>query len=134
MNLINCIDFPQLGDDRGELVVLEQCNNIPFDIKRVYYIFNTKIGVSRGFHAHKKLRQVAVCVAGKCRMIMDNGESREEVWLSSPIKGLVIEKMMWHEMHDFSKDCVLLVLANNHYDEGDYIRKYKEFKKLCKHE
>ena len=127
MSLIQWVDFPPLGDDRGSLVALEAGKTVPFDIKRVYYIFGTQSGVARGFHAHKNLKQVAVCVTGKCRMILDDGVTREEAWLDSPIKGLLISDLVWLEMHDFSEDCVLLVLASEHYDETDYIRSYDEF-------
>ncbi len=127
MSLIKIVDFPPLGDDRGSLVALEAQKTVPFDIKRIYYIFGTKLGVSRGFHAHTALQQVAVCVTGKCRMVLDDGFNREEVWLDSPTKGLLIGNLVWREMHDFSPDCVLLVLADQHYDESDYIRDYKDF-------
>ncbi len=131
MSLINLIDFQSLGDERGSLVALEigMEKAVPFDIKRVYYIYHTAEGVSRGFHAHRNLKQVAICVAGQCRMLLDNGETCEEAWLNSPTKGLLIESMVWREMHDFSADCVLLVLASEHYDETDYIRSYSEFLK-----
>ena len=129
MSLLKIIDFPALGDERGSLISLETYKQIPFDIKRVYYIYGTQTGVARGFHAHKKLQQVAVCVSGKCRMILDDGDKREELWLDSPAKGLLIEDMVWREMHDFSDDCVLLVLASEHYDESDYIRDYEEFRR-----
>lgn len=131
MSLVKWINFPSLGDDRGSLVVLEGAKTVPFEIKRVYYIFGTQLGVARGFHAHKKLQQVAVCVIGKCRMVLDDGEKREEVWLDSPTKGLVIGNMVWHEMHDFSSDSVLLVLASENYDESDYIRVYSDFMDVC---
>ena len=127
MSLIKWIDFPALGDERGSLVALEAEKSVPFVIKRVYYIFGTKAGVSRGFHAHKKLQQVAICITGNCRMILDDGQQRSEVLLNSPNKGLVIGDLVWREMHDFSKDCVLLVLASEHYDESDYIRNYDDF-------
>lgn len=127
MSLIKLIDFKLLGDDRGHLTVLEANKNIPFDIKRVYYLTDTQAGVPRGFHAHKELEQVAVCVSGKCRMILDDGRHKEETWLDSVSKAIRIEKMVWHEMHDFSSDCVLLVLASEHYDEDDYIRGYSDF-------
>lgn len=130
MSLIQWVDFPPLGDERGSLVALEAAKTVPFDIKRVYYIFGTQSGVARGFHAHKNLKQVAVCVTGKCRMILDDGVTREEAWLDSPIKGLLIGDLVWREMHDFSEDCVLLVLASEHYDETDYIRSYDEFMKV----
>lgn len=129
MSLVKWIDFQSLGDERGSLVAVEigMDKAVPFNIKRVYYIYHTEQGVSRGHHAHKNLKQVAICVAGKCRMVLDDGANREEVWLDCPTKGLVIEDMVWREMHDFSKDCVLLVLASQHYDESDYIRDYDDF-------
>ena len=127
MSLIKIINFPTIGDERGSLVSMEAKDKIPFNIKRAYFIFNTKKNVSRGFHAHRDLQQVAVCVAGKCRMTLDDGKKREEVWLDSPNKGIYIDKYIWREMHDFSKDCVLLVLASEHYSESDYIRDYDQF-------
>jgi dTDP-4-dehydrorhamnose 3,5-epimerase-like enzyme len=127
MSLLKFVNFPALGDDRGSLVALEANQTVPFDIQRVYYIFGTKVGVARGFHAHKDLKQVVVCVTGKCRMILDNGKEKVETWLDSPTKGLLIDGLIWREMHDFSEDCVLLVLASEHYDETDYIRNYDEF-------
>ena len=131
MSLIKFIDFPALGDERGSLVALEAEKTVPFPIKRVYYIFGSNAGVSRGFHAHKRLQQVALCITGKCRMILDDGRQRDEVWLDSPNKGLIIGDLVWREMHDFSEDCVLLVLASEHYDEADYIRDYGKFLKVC---
>ncbi len=121
------IEFKPLGDDRGSLVVLEANRNVPFDIKRVYYIFGTQKGVSRGYHAHRNLKQLAVCVAGSCRFILDNGHNQEEVLLDSSTKALFIEGLVWREMHDFTADCVLMVLASEYYDENDYIRDYNQF-------
>lgn len=132
MSLVHWIDLPVLGDDRGSLVAIEASDTIPFEVQRVYYIFNTKSGVARGFHAHHQLQQLAVCVSGKCRMVLDDGQTIEEAWLDSPNKGLLIGDMIWREMHDFSDDCVLLVLASEHYDESDYIRDYDEFLKAVK--
>jgi dTDP-4-dehydrorhamnose 3,5-epimerase-like enzyme len=130
LSLIQFLHFPPLGDDRGALVALEAQRTVPFDVKRVYYIFGTQAGVARGFHAHRALQQVAVCVTGKCRMVLDDGEQREDVWLDSPTKGLLIGDLVWREMHDFSSDCVLLVLASELYKETDYIRSYDEFKQI----
>ncbi|WP_256672322.1 FdtA/QdtA family cupin domain-containing protein [Pseudomonas sp. ANT_J12] len=124
------IDLEVIGDNRGSLVSLEKGRQVPFEIKRVYYIFGTLPDVSRGFHAHKQLRQLAVCVSGKCRMLMDNGLTKEEVWLDSPKKGVLINNLIWREMHDFSDDCVLVVFASHEYDEADYIRSYEEFIKV----
>jgi len=121
------IELEPNGDARGSLIAIEEKINIPFDIKRVYYIFGTKEGVTRGHHAHKGLTQIAVCVSGSCRMLLDDGRTKKNVWLDSPTKGLLIENLVWREMHDFSPDCVLIVLANEHYDEADYIRKYDDF-------
>lgn len=132
MSLIQLVNFPPLGDDRGSLVALEAHKTVPFDIKRVYFIFGTQAGVSRGFHAHRALQQAAVCVTGKCRIVLDDGQRREDVWLDSPTKGLLIGDLVWREMHDFSPDCVLLVLASEHYDETDYIRSYDDFKQALK--
>lgn len=125
--LIKLVDFGVLGDERGSLIALESNNQIPFDIQRVYYLYGTKPGVARGFHAHKKLKQLAVCIKGSCRFVMDDGSNKQEVILSTPDKGLLIDAMQWHEMYDFSDDCVLLVLANQPYDELDYIRDYSKF-------
>lgn len=130
-DLIKLIDLPFLGDDRGDLVAIEENESVPFTIKRVYYIFNTEDGISRGFHAHKNLKQVAICIKGSCRMVLDDGKRKEEILLSSPRKGLLIDGLVWREMHDFSPDCVLLVLASEGYDESDYIRNYQEFKELA---
>ena len=132
MTLATFIAFQSKGDDRGSLVALESAKNIPFEIKRVYYIFDTKSDVVRGLHAHKDLLQVMVCLKGSCRVVLDNGYIKEQVVLDSPDKGLLIDSMMWREMHDFSADCVLLVLANEHYDESDYIRDYGDFLKVTK--
>ena len=134
MSLIQFVELPGFGDDRGNLVAIESGQSVPFGVKRVYYIFGTKQGVARGFHAHKKLKQVAVCVAGRCRMILDDGKQKMECWLNSPGKGLLIEEMVWHEMHDFSGNCVLLVLASEHYDEADYVRDYQHFLRLSANE
>lgn len=127
MSLINLIDFPALGDERGALVALESNRHIPFDIKRVYYIYGTSQGVARGFHAHKVLKQVAICLKGSCRFVMDDGKDKQDVIMATPSKGLLIDAMQWHEMYDFSEDCVLMVLADQLYDESDYIRDYNCF-------
>ncbi|RME86724.1 MAG: WxcM-like domain-containing protein, partial [Zetaproteobacteria bacterium] len=85
--MVRWISFDVMGDERGKLVALEPGNPIPFEIKRVYYIYGTKPGVSRGFHAHKEFEQVAVCVSGRCRMVLDDGQRREEAWLDRPDRG-----------------------------------------------
>ncbi len=127
MSLIKTISFKEIGDERGSLVSLEENSNIPFVIKRVYYIFGTKSDVVRGMHAHKDLEQVAVCVKGSCTFTLDNGVMRETVVLDNESKGLLIGNNIWREMSNFSSDCVLLVLASQFYDESDYIREYADF-------
>ena len=132
------------GDERGSLVALEEWLNIPFEIKRVYYLYDTKKGfeikrvyylydtkkgIARGFHAHKNLTQVVVAVRGSCRFVLDNGQEKTSVQLDNPTQGLLIESGIWREMYDFSEDCVLMVLASQLYDESDYIRDYEEFLK-----
>ncbi|CAM3763914.1 sugar 3,4-ketoisomerase [Parendozoicomonas haliclonae] len=121
------ISFKELGDERGALVALEQCHNIPFEIKRVYYIYGTQENVRRGFHAHKELEQVAICVKGGCSFSLDDGKEQAHCRLESPTVGLYMGAMLWHEMYDFTDDCVLMVLASDHYDEADYIRHYDTF-------
>lgn len=127
MSLIKMIDFKSLGDERGSLIAMEGNKDIPFDIKRVYYLLGTEIGIERGFHAHKELQQVAICVSGSCKVRMDNGVNKTVVTLNQPDQGLLIDCMQWHEMYNFSDNCVFLVLASDHYDENDYIRDYKNF-------
>ena len=105
MSLIRLFDFGELGDERGQLVAVEGAKAIPFEIKRVYYLISTKMHVSRGFHAHKDLQQVAICIAGKGRMVLDDGKSRQKYWLDSPSTGILIDKMIGREMHDFSNAC-----------------------------
>ena len=122
--------FQQHGDERGMLVALEEYKDIPFEIKRVYYMYDTKEGVRRGFHAHKNLEQILVCVSGSCKVLLDNGSERKVISLETPYEGLYISNSMWREMYDFSEDAVLLVLASDYYKEEDYIRDYDEFKKL----
>ncbi|WP_434527763.1 sugar 3,4-ketoisomerase [Vibrio sp. K4] len=127
MSNLQLINLNVIGDERGSLITLEQNKNIPFDIKRVYYIFGTKNGAARGFHAHYDLEQVAICMKGSVTFLIDDGLVREQVTLSSPDVGLHIKGLKWREMHDFSDDCILMVLASDLYKESDYIRSYDEF-------
>lgn len=119
--------FQQHGDANGMLVAVEQKKDIPFEIKRVYYIYATRPDVRRGFHAHKTLKQVLICVHGSCKILLDDGMDREIVVLDKPYEGLHVPKGIWREMYDFSPDTVLLVLASDLYNEDDYIRNYDEF-------
>lgn len=124
------IQFLQLqthGDDRGSLIALEEGKNIPFSVKRVYYMFDTREGVRRGFHAHRTLKQVAVAVRGSCRFMLDDGREKIDIRLDHPHQGLLIESFIWREIYDFSEDCVLMVLADQLYTESDYVRDYASF-------
>ena len=132
MDSVSFVNAPNFGDDRGTLIAFESGINVPFIIKRVYCIYHTESGVSRGFHAHLRLKQVVVCVSGSCRFLVDDGCSVEEYILDKPDKGLMIEGCIWREMHDFSADCVLVVFASEHFDEDDYIRNYDDFLLLAK--
>ena len=120
------------GDDRGQLVALEENKNIPFTVKRVYFMYGTKEGVHRGLHAHKSLRQVLFCPIGACTVMLDSGKEKVTVRLNNPTEGLIVEPNTWREMYDFTPDAVLVVLASEYYDENDYIRDYGEFLKYIK--
>lgn len=119
--------FQPHGDERGQLVALEECRDIPFKIKRVYYMYDTAEGVIRGKHAHKSLQQILVCIHGSCKIKLDDGFETKVVPLEKPYEGLYVSNVMWREMYDFSPDAVLMVLASELYDEKDYIRNYDEF-------
>lgn len=127
MTQSHLINLKLIGDERGSLIALEENHNIPFDVKRVYYIFGTAEGVRRGYHAHKNLKQLAICVSGQCKFLLDDGDTQKHVELNTPTQGLLIEGLIWREMYDFSTDCVLIVLADDYYNEADYIRDYQIF-------
>lgn len=124
--------FQPHGDERGQLVSLEEFKDIPFRIKRVYYMYDTKPDVVRGKHAHKSLQQILVCIHGSCKVLLDNENEKKVVPLEKPYEGLYVANNMWREMYDFSSDAVLMVLASELYDESDYIRNYDDFLKLQK--
>ncbi|MBA3511526.1 MAG: WxcM-like domain-containing protein [Sphingomonas sp.] len=108
------------------MLVSIEAKDVPFPINRVYYILAAE-GASRGFHAHRRLDQLMICVKGSCRLIVDDGRERREVTLDRPDRGLHIGRMQWREMHDFTADSVVLVLASAPHDEADYIRDYESF-------
>lgn len=132
MALVQKIDFSVRGDHRGRLVPIESGGDVPFEIRRVYYMYATTSGVRRGLHAHQKLRQLAICIQGQCTFLLDDGKQQATVILNSPAQGLMIEPMVWHEMYDFSEGAVLLVLADDHYEEADYIRTRETFDRLAR--
>lgn len=121
--------MPRWTDERGTLVALERGHGVPFAIERVYYLYGAPGDAERGFHAHRRLEQIAIAVSGSCTFLLDDGEQREEVRLDSPEVGLLMRPLVWHEMRDFSSDCVLLVLASGRFDAAEYIRDYQEFRR-----
>lgn len=127
------VKFPMYGDERGQLIALEGASEmVPFEVKRVYYIFDTTPETVRGNHAHKELKQVLICVSGACTIVCESPDgTRTEHLLNWPDKGLLIEGLVWRQMKNFSKDAVLMVLASEHYTESDYIRDYADFRKAC---
>ena len=131
---VELIEFPALGDERGSLVAVESLITVPFDIKRVYYLFGTKHNVTRGLHAHKKLSQVLICISGSCTVKVETKMQTKMYKLNCATKGLLIQGLVWREMYSFSSDCVLLVLADQLYSEEDYIREYKEFRAMVNYE
>lgn len=121
------IRINELGDERGLLAVIEGNITVPFEVKRVFYIYGTKSEVRRGYHGHYKTRQALLSVSGSCKVYLDNLKRKDDILLDTPTKMLLLEPNDWHEMYDFSPDCVLLVLASHCYDSEDYIRDYNKF-------
>jgi dTDP-4-dehydrorhamnose 3,5-epimerase-like enzyme len=123
------IDIPVAHDKRGNLSVIESGKNIPFEIKRVYYLYDVPGGTKRGGHAHKNLQQLIIAASGSFDVVLHNGKTKQKFTLNRSNYGLYIPKMTWREIENFSSGAVCLVLASEHYDESDYIRNFKEFKK-----
>lgn len=117
----------KIEDARGSLVVVEAGKDVPFPIKRSYFIYGTSPHEPRGFHAHKQLEQVFVCLRGSCDVVLDDGLHKKTVKLDASDKSLYVGKMIWHEMHNFSHDCLFAAFASDLYDENDYIRDYQDF-------
>src|SRR5574344_378828 len=120
-------DLKDLGDERGSLIPLEMGNNSPFEVRRVFYIYDTKPSTPRGAHANKNSEFLMMAVNGSCKVLIDDGFEKVEVTLDNPKKALYLNRMVWKEMFDFTEDAVLLVLSNEKYDETEYIRNYQDF-------
>lgn len=123
------VEIPKIKDE-GYLCFAEEKNHIPFDIKRLYFIHDAENNAVRGKHAHKKNLQVLFCIKGSIKILLDNGQDKEEIVLNNSNEGIFLDKLMWHEMLDFRKETILLIIASEKYDENDYIRNYQEFLKL----
>lgn len=121
------VEFKVLGDHRGQLIALETNRQIPFEVKRVFYIYGTQEGIPRGNHSHYKTKQFLVAVNGSCKVTLDDGTIKETFDLNKPNLGLFQDSLIWGTMNDFSSDCVLMVLADKYYDTNDYITNYDEF-------
>lgn len=121
------IDLPRITDKRGNLTFIEQQNHVPFDIKRVYYLYDVPGGESRGGHAHRNLEQFIVAASGSFDVVVHDGVKKERFHLNRSYYGLYIPTMVWRELENFSSGSVSLVLASEPYDESDYIREYEEF-------
>lgn len=130
---VHMLEFPQKGDERGHLVIVEGNQDIPFEIRRIFYIYGSDADVVRGQHANKRSEFVLINVAGKSKIRVRDGLGNETVFsLNRPHTGIYLPKMIWKDMYDFSPDSVLLVLASEHYDPEEYIRDYAEFEKLVR--
>ena len=123
------LNFADLGDERGKLVVVEGNQDIPFKIERVFYIYGSDSEVVRGQHANRESEFVLINFGGTSKVRIDNGHSEAVIELNKPMMGLYIPTMVWKDMYDFSEDSILLVLASTHYNGKEYIRDYEEYKK-----
>ncbi|EMO90537.1 sugar 3,4-ketoisomerase [Leptospira noguchii] len=128
------INLKKVRDDRdGNLIILEGMKDVPFEVKRIYYINNLENSVSiRGQHAHKEIEQVIFCVSGSFTLKLDDGKAKQEILMNRDNVGVLLGKMLWHTMENFSSGCILLVVASDYYREDDYIRNYSDFIKLIK--
>lgn len=127
------LNFKEFGDKRGKLVVIENSKDIPFDIKRIFYIYNSDSESIRGCHANRNSEFVLINVSGKSEIKVDDGKDSLKILLNEPMKGIYIPKMLWKEMYNFSQDAVLLCLTNTFYDNSEYIRDYKQYLIEIKH-
>ena len=135
INKVSMLEFPQYGDERGHLVVVEGNKDIPFEIKRMFYIYGSDKTVVRGQHANRKSEFVLINVSGTSKIKVKDGEGNEAIYcLNRPHTGVYLPTMVWKDMYDFSEDSVLLVLSSEHYDAKEYIRDYDEFKKIIAQE
>src|SRR6056297_649991 len=129
---VRLIDLPVVSDPRGDLTFVEGGNHVPFEIARVYYLYNVPVDAERGGHAHKVLQQVVFALSGSFRLKVDDGVEHTEFWLRNPRQGVLIDRLIWREMDSFSQGAVCMVLASHPYDEMDYIRDYEVFQNTAR--
>ena len=127
MSLGKIIELPRITDPRGNLTVAEAHKNIPFDIKRVYWLYDVPGGECRGGHAHKQIKEILIAVSGSFHVTLDNGKEKQTFLLNHPYQGLLIDTKTWRTLDDFSSGAVCVVLASDFYDENDYIYDYNDF-------
>jgi oxalate decarboxylase/phosphoglucose isomerase-like protein (cupin superfamily) len=129
MSLAECriIDLPKISDPRGNLTFIEGSRHVPFDIKRVYYLYDVPGGAARGGHAHKNLHQMIIALSGSLDVILDDGKQKRRFHLNRSYYGMYVCPMIWRELDNFSSASVCMVLASNLYDEDDYYRDYQEY-------
>jgi len=120
-------DLINTGDERGGLIPFQKDMNVPFEVRRAFYIYDTKPSTPRGAHANRKSQFLMVVISGSCKVLVDNGKEKHVVELNRPNQALWLDKMIWKEMYDFSYNAILLVLSNEKYDEAEYIRNYDEY-------
>lgn len=125
------IKFKVNAKEKGGLVAIEGKSDIPFRIKRIYYVFGSKSGAIRGRHAYKNMKQLMICINGKCRLLSDDGRTRKVFTLSNRAEGIYLDKMTWSEVYGFSKDCILLIITNSHYNKLERIDNYERFVALA---
>ncbi len=121
------VDLPKISDPRGNLTFIEGQRHVPFDIRRVYYLYDVPGGAERGGHAHKDLHQLIIAMSGSFDVVLDDGKDKKRIHLNRSYNGLYVCPMIWRELDNFSSGSVCMVLASNHYDESDYYRDYQEF-------
>lgn len=129
LNKVQLVELPKIVDQRGNLTFIEQNRHVPFDIQRVYYLYDVPGGAERGGHAHKELQQLIVAISGSFDVVLDDGSEKKRIHLNRSYQGLYVPKMIWRELDNFSSGAVCMVLASNLYDEDDYYRDYDEFMK-----
>jgi dTDP-4-dehydrorhamnose 3,5-epimerase-like enzyme len=136
MTLKDCrlIDLPKIHDPRGNLSFIESGHHIPFEIQRVYYLYDVPGGATRAGHGHRKLQQLIIAMSGSFDVVVDDGENKYRYHLNRSYLGLYMPPMMWREIDNFSSGAVCMVLASEHYDESDYFRRYEDFLKAAKGE
>lgn len=128
------VELPQIADARGNLTFVEANDQVPFDIERVYYLYDIPGGAERGGHAHKELQQLIIAMSGSFDVILNDGYSEERIHLNRSYYGLYVGRMVWREMDNFSSGAVCMVLASTRYDESDYYREYEEFLRAVREE